>query len=416
MNLELVGKQKIAYDLMKSGKNVFITGPGGSGKSFLISKFMKDNLFKKIGITSTTGTSAILIGGSTIHSFAGIGLGTKSVVALVTGIRRRPFVLKRWKELDTLIIDEVSMLTPELFDKLNEIAKITRRCDEPFGGLQLILTGDFLQLPCVNSDDFCFNSQAWKECVDNEVYLDKIIRQTDPLFQKCLCNIRLGIVTDEDKKLLNSRVGATIENTDIKPTQFYSTNAQVNRVNNMELDILAEEGVEFLSYQMKTEVMNVRTPQFVIDKCIKNCIAEPNLDLCVGAQVMLNFNVNTAEKLVNGSRGVIIRFEDDMPVVKFMDGREICISYNVWDIEEGGNFIMNIKQIPLRVAYAITIHKSQGMSVDCMKLDLSNIFENGQAYVALSRVRNIEGLVIDKIAYNKIKAHPRALEYYKNLL
>jgi ATP-dependent DNA helicase PIF1 len=394
--------------------NFIVTHNTACIKMFI--KIYKQN--KIIGVTSTTGISALLFGGTTIHSFTGIGLGTGSVESIVQKIYRRSYLKKRWSELEVLIIDEISMLSPELFDKLENIARRVRHNEKPFGGIQLILSGDFCQLPSINSDNFCFESKKWVDCVEHTVYLTDIMRQKDIKFQRCLNNIRLGLIPYETKSLLKSRINAELINDyGIKPTKLYSTNCSVDYINNMELDILAEDDPEFYEYSMKTYVYKgVKNKEYTIEKLKKNCNAPETIQLCIGAQVMLLYNLDLDDGLVNGSRGVVSNFIDDIPVVKFLNGREIVVDYHIWDIEENDQKILRITQIPLKLAYAITIHKSQGCSLDYAEIDLTNIFTEGQGYVALSRVKNIEGLSIIGIDFDKIRAHPKAVEYYKQFL
>ena len=248
----LSDKQKSAYNLMKSGENLFLTGAAGSGKTMCLKLFINNFKTKlNMGITSTTGISALLFGGTTIHSFLGIGLGTSSVEGIVKKLYSRDYLRKRWKELDVLIIDEISMLPPDLFDKLEKIACRIRRNNKPFGGIQLILSGDFLQLPCVKSSKFCFESDSWIKCVTNTIYLDKIMRQKDKKFQECLNKIRIGNIDKKTKKILNSRIGIELKNNNgILPTKLFATNKYVDYINNVELDKLAEKGYEFYEYNM----------------------------------------------------------------------------------------------------------------------------------------------------------------------
>jgi ATP-dependent DNA helicase PIF1 len=412
--------QQKAFNLICNNKNVFITGGAGVGKSYVIQefvKFIKSKNIKNIGITSTTGISSLLIGGSTLHSFLGIGLGNSSNDSLFTKIKGKNKLWKRWRTLDILIIDEVSMLSPKLFDKLNGLAKRIRRNEKPFGGIQLILSGDFCQLPPVSSDDmFLFESISWKECIDEIIYLKEVIRQTDIDFINCLNEIRLGNISDESKLLLNNRLHKKIKNDyGISPTRLYPLHDNVNSINSNELENIATEIYE---YEMTYELFypdEVDTNS--LDKLLKTCPAQVHLELCINCQVILIFNLAPDSGLVNGSRGIVVDFIDDMPVVKFMNGVKMTISYQNWDIEspDGDKIIMSIKQIPLKLGYAATIHSSQGSTLDCALINLNNIFGYGMAYVALSRVKNLEGLTIDGINFNKIKAHPKCIEFYNNI-
>ena len=750
--IKLSKKQNNAFSRMIKGENVFITGVAGSGKTECIKLFIKIyKSEKKIGITSTTGISALLFGGVTLHAFLGIGLGTESVDDLTSKIYKRPHLRKRWNELEILIIDEISMLSPDLLDKIEEIARRIRYDERPFGGIQLVLSGDFCfsgdtsilmyngtlklakdikigdsimgddqscrkvlnlfrgtapmykisfpedesiivtgnhtlclkhipeqqidwdeiykcwvvyywnnnmitklfyvnnqdkkddvynqalsfreslpidniievtvnnfinlpkniqkqlecykviidrwphkkeydllispwslgvwlgsdnnvidlegideekykfdklvsknipdeymysskkdrlellagfidinsilykntviiyqnillgnqicflarsvgltcnlkyieenndkicrclitgsiyeipcrsqnkkiyqdkkykrvpmnititqqkednfygfetdsnkrflledfivthncQLPCVKSKDFCFESKAWDKCIpkNNVIYLDENMRQENQEFQDCLNNIRIGYIPQKTRKLLETRIKAVLKNDfGIKPTKLFSTNYSVDVINNEELDKLAESGLEFFEYNMETIVYpGVKDKQYVIEKYKKNCNAPESLHLCKGAQVMLLYNMDITEGLVNGSRGVVVDFIGDLPIIKFLNGKEIIIDYHIWEVEEQAKKVLKSIQIPLKLAYACTIHKMQGSTLDYVEVDLSNLFEFGMAYVALSRTKNLEGLSINGIDFDKITSHPKALEFYSKL-
>ena len=427
--MNLTENQQKAFNFMIAGKNIFLTGPSGSGKSAVVNMF-KETHGKKlnIAVTSTTGISALLIGGVTLHSYLGIGLGTGTVEELVTKITANTKWRQRWCDLDMLIIDEVSMLSPELFDKLEQVARVVRRkkvkrvlssdgeTERPFGGVQLVLSGDLLQLPVVgNSDTFIFDSQCWGRCIDEVVVLEKIMRQENKEFQDVLNEVRLGNVSAKGREMLGSRIGAKLKNElGILPTRIYTTNAQVDMMNSLELDKIGEENV----YQYDMEVYFyefVKNRDQMMEKYRKSSLAPETLQLCVGAQVMLVCNLDLESGLANGSRGVVVSIVEDVPVVRFMNGEERVISHWQWEIEEDRKKQVRITQIPLRLAWAQTIHKAQGSTIDYAEMDLSNVFTYGQAYVALSRVRSLEGLSIIDINYEAVKAHPKALEYYRNL-
>jgi ATP-dependent DNA helicase PIF1 len=415
-DLKLNEKQNIAFSYMVQGKNIFLTGPGGTGKSAIIKLFKKlYNHSKVIAMTSTTGTSALLLNGTTLHSYLGIGTGSDSIDKLVDKITKWKWLRDRWCNLKCLIIDEISMLDPDLFDKLENIARIIRRNSIAFGGIQLILSGDFLQLPCVGTDKFCFQAQSWELCIDHTIYLTEIIRQGDSVFQNCLNNVRLGNITPEVIDILESCKGKVLNNSfGIIPTKLYSTNYDVDRFNDIELDKLSQDGRQFYEYTMDIKLQGNNRIN-VAEKYKKYCNAPEELQLCKGAQVILLKNLDMPNGLVNGSRGVILSFIDDFPLVKFLNGMEILITPELWEIKENDKVIMYMEQIPLKVAYALSIHRGQGCSLDYVQVDLSNIFEYGQSYVALSRVKNLSGLSIIDIIYEKIRAHPIAVEYYQNL-
>ena len=415
MPMQLNEKQTIAFTLMKEGKNVFITGPGGVGKTALIKKFKNDqSKYINIAITSTTGTSALLLNGTTLHSFLGIKTGSGSIESMVMDIQKKSHARKKWKTVDCLIIDEISMLDPDLFDKLEHMARIIRKNTKPFGGIQLVVSGDFLQLPCVGTNNFCFQAESWDRCIVNTIYLTDIIRQSETDFQICLNSIRLGTITPNVKDTLLSRMGAVCTNKyNIIPTKLYSSNYEVEHINNIELDNLSRDGRQFYEYTMNIQ----SNSSFATERIKKNCNAQEEVQVCVDAQVMLLKNIDIDSGLVNGSRGIITEFIEDLPLVRFLNGVERIIDISTWDILDNDNkCISTITQIPLKVAYAISIHKSQGCSLDCVEIDLGNIFEYGQAYVALSRVKSLQGLSIVNINFDKINAHPIAVEYYNSLL
>ena len=420
--IRLKKKQSEAYSLFQEGQSVFLTGPGGVGKTALLRMFAHDCVHKgkRLAVTSTTGTSALLLSGTTLHSFLGIGLGETPVKYLIEHIRSHRWLYNRWTRLDCLIIDEISMMHPNLFDKLEEVARAVRGREEPFGGIQLILSGDFLQLPCVKTTKFCFQAKTWEKCVSHVVYLDEIIRQGDEVFRSCLNEVRIGNITAAVRETLGARVGARLSNSfGIKPTKLYSKNVDVDRENDAELDGIAAKGVSFFAYEMETTVFGKARARraAILTKFKKHCPAQDDLELCVGAQVMLIKNIDLTAGLANGCRGIITGFtaEPEMPKVKFLNGEERVIYPETWELEENGSKILQARQLPLRVAYALSIHKAQGSSLDYAEIDLSNIFEYGQAYVALSRVKSLTGLSIITIDYNCIQADPDAVEYYQSL-
>lgn len=414
----LTAKQNEAFEAITKGENVFISGPAGVGKTEVI-KFAIRSLggYVRVGLTSTTGTSALLIGGTTLHSFLGIGLGRDCPDKLLQNIMKNKKIKNRWTELDILIIDEISMLSADLFDKLEYLARIIRRNTAPFGGIQLILSGDFLQLPCVGTDIFCFEAESWNMCVSHVFYLTEIIRQSNVEFQTCLNEVRLGTLSEKSIEMLKSRVNFDLTQTyqNIRPTILFPLNSHVNKINEEELDKLAQTNCEFIQYDMSFTTTHVRNEDMIINSFKKSCPAPQTLQLCIGAQVMLVVNLDLENELANGSRGVVVDFHDDKPVVQFAR-RQCTIDYYTWELKEDNHTYLRATQIPLKIAYALSIHKSQGCSLDCVQIDLANIFEYGQAYCGLSRVKKLEGLTITDLDITRIQAHPKALAFYENLL
>jgi ATP-dependent DNA helicase PIF1 len=414
-------KQQYAFDLFLKGENIFITGFGGSGKSFFIKKACSYYSFRNIGVTSTTGTSAILINGTTLHSFLGIGLGNMEIAELYLHVKNKSYLHKRWKELEILIIDEISMLSPILFDKLEHLARIIRKNSKPFGGIQLILSGDFFQLPVIGeTNSFCFDAESWNKCIPkkNVIYFDKNFRQGDIVFQNILKEIRYGKVSDKTMAILKTRVNAELVNEfGILPTKIFSLNRDVDNENELELNKLSlkNEKLEFMEYELTYDILKPNLTN-VESKIKKTCNVPFTLQLCVGAQVMLLFNLDLDLKLCNGSRGVVVKFENELPVVRFLNGLTMVIEHKTWTVEENKVPVFMFTQIPLKVAFACSGHKSQGLSIDYAQVDLANIFEYGQAYVCLSRVRTLEGLSIKNLNKECFKTNQKVIDFYEDLL
>ena len=429
MDANLTTKQLNALKSIQSGKNVFLTGPAGSGKSYLLKYFIDwykennedDN--NKIFITSTTGLSALIIDGMTINRFSGIGTGDKDVEDYYKKIIKMSNLKKRWCSTSVLIIDEISMMDPDIFDKLEILSRKIRKNDEPFGRIQIILSGDFLQLPPVKSSSFCYESFSWDSVINETFYFDKILRQSDTKLQNILNSIRVGIVNDEVKSVLNECLNKDLEHKDgIIPTLLFSKKSMVNNYNSSELEQLIINGNINYNYKSSYEFsknISILSRDFYKELINSQYNIDDSIILSLHTQVMLTVNMPD-HGLANGSRGIIIDFEDGdsnvpNPVVRFMDGKVLTIKPYDFTIDEQGDVIKKI-QIPLMHSWAITIHKAQGMSLDFVKTDIgSSIFEYGQAYVVLSRIKNIEGLSLLNIDYSKIIAHPKIVKYYEKL-
>ena len=418
-------KQKLALDAMINGENVFITGPGGSGKSHVVNIFIqyfREQLLdedQQLFVTSSTGLSSLLINGITIHQYSGLGSASKNLDFYIDRVKKNKNIRNRWRKTKTLIIDEISMISEEFFEKLDLLGQKIRRSQLPFGGIQIILSGDFLQLPPVKSTGFCFESFSWDLSINKTIYFDKIIRQKDKNLQKILNKVRVGMIDDDVKKILNTCLNRKLENKHgIKPTLLFSRKDMVNEYNNEKLQELVELGKETKIYQSSFQFgkqVTEESEDFLKDLINNQYNIDDHLTLTKGTQVMLNAN-NIYEGLANGSRGIIIDFSSDgYPIVHFLNDVIVEIKYKDYKIEDNSDSVTK-KQIPLIHAWAITIHKAQGMSLEYLETDIGHsIFEYGQAYVVLSRIKNLEGLSLLNIDYTKIKANPKIIEYYNNI-
>ena len=424
-NIQLTEKQQYAFNSMKSGKNLFLTGPGGSGKSFLLKYFIdwyrseKETEKEKIYVTSTTGLSSILIDGITINRYSGIGIGDRDVEYYYKKIIKMGNLRKRWNETALLIIDEISMMEADTFDKLEILSRKIRKNDEPFGGIQLIVSGDFLQLPPVKSTEFCFESISWDMVIDSTFYFDKIIRQNDPILQNILNDVRIGNITPTVKEVLNSVLNKELTNENgIIPTLLFSKKNMVIKHNNEELQKLINDGNENYSYTSYYEFSkNIKdeSKEFYTELINSQYNVEDIVICAKNSQVMLTINM-PEEGLANGSRGIIISFsKDKYPIVMFLNGKTMEIKPHSYTIDENKDIVTKV-QIPLILSWAITIHKAQGMTLEFLRTDIGNsIFEYGQAYVVLSRIKDLNGLSLINIDYSKIKAHPKIISYYEDL-
>jgi len=422
---QLSDSQNEAFQYYKLGKNLFITGQAGTGKSFLIKKIIKDckSIKKEFGVAALTGSAACLINGKTIHSWSYLGHGDKSADYYIDKILKKfPIKMRYWKT-KLLIIDEISMMDIEFFELLDEVCRGVRGNQKPFGGIQVILIGDFYQLPPVLKDkekQFCFESEIWENSIDVHILLKEIQRQKDTEFQKILQEVRDGNVSQLSiETLIECKFKKLDELCGIIPTKLYSTRKSVDALNQKEFDKLNVD--EILDYDVETILLGTKVNKMTSDEIKyleqqidKDYPYEQTLSLCIGCQVMLLVNKDVENGLVNGSRGVIIGFEEDRPKVRFMNGMEEVIDYYEWEYEVNALNKILRKQIPLKLAWAITVHKSQGCTLDCVEIDIGkSIFEYGQSYVALSRVKSLEGLFIKDLDIDKIKSHPKVIKFYQ---
>lgn len=426
--MSLNARQQHVLELVSNGDNVFITGGAGVGKSFIVNHICAAlrERGRNVKLTASTGTAATLINGQTLHSLVGLGLATDPIEVLVRRARARASLRKTWRAMDTLIIDEVSMVDPEFFIKTDHLARALRGVDMPFGGLQLVCVGDFYQLAPVLKRgapySFVFETDSWKVGIDHCVELTEIFRQdNDSEFARLLQRVRVGATTTDDLALLASRVNQDVECCEgVVPTSLYSRRGDVASVNDTHLKGLdADTRQVYTATLTRTPLNPSRALTEVLktwgQQIEKTMPATKTLDLRVGAQVMMV--VNSREmNLVNGSRGVVLGFTPDgHPRVRFRDRVRVMSPYT-WTYEKECVGTITVEQVPLQLAWALTIHKSQGASLDCAEISLdSSVFAYGQAYVAMSRVRSIDGVKLLKLSASVIRADPKVHDFYASM-
>lgn len=399
--------QSQALSILKTGGNVFLTGEPGAGKTYVINQYIAwlNAAGLSVAVTASTGIAATHIGGMTIHSWSGIGVRDVLTPYDLDKIGTNEKVVRRVKRAHVLIIDEVSMLDGKVLDMVDQVARSVRGRADSFGGLQVVFVGDFFQLPPVTRQGevmtYAFISNAWKEATPLICYLSEQHRQEDQLFLGLLQSIRRNEVEDDHYTLLSEQTSIAYEN--IEPTKLYTHNADVDQHNVIKL---AELKAPSRAFKMSGQGSRV-----LIESLARNCLSPENLELKKEAMVM--FTKNNFEKgYVNGTLGRVIGFEprEGWPIVKTSDGRTIKVEPTSWEVVEDGKVRAAIEQVPLRLAWAITVHKSQGMSLDAAEIDLSRSFVYGQGYVALSRVRTLSGLKLSGMNPNALMVDPRVIQ------
>lgn len=406
-------KQSEALEVLKSGKSAFLTGEPGAGKTFTINQFKEWMQEEGIAyaMTASTGIAATHINGVTIHSWSGLNISRKLTDNKKQNLQMNEWAVKRMTEPDVLIVDEVSMLDSVFIDMLDEVLRFMRGTekgsmeDKPFGGMQVIFVGDFFQLPPVSREelvDFAFKANAWKDAGLEVLYLTEQHRQSDPLFLEILTAMRAGAITEEHKKALRACVMK-----DEPDVHLFTHNADVDVMNNAELEKLSGAEQKFTA--------RYEGDQYAIEFLKKSCLSPEHLRLKEGAVVMFTKNkFEDGEPVyVNGTVGTVIAFNEEnrLPIVQTQDGQRIQVERADWTMEENGRVRASVRQLPLRLAWAITVHKSQGMSLDSASVDLSRTFEYGQGYVAISRVRSLAGLHLAGLNAKAFAMHPDVVDY-----
>jgi ATP-dependent DNA helicase PIF1 len=445
-------EQKIAYQKFVNGENLFITGPGGTGKTKLIQYLIQYSKSRNqnVSVCAMTGCAAILLNcnARTLHSWSGIKLAKGDPNKIIASVLSNRNCIKAWKSTKVLIVDEVSMLSKKIFEIIEEIGRAARLSSLPFGGIQVIFTGDFFQLPPVGSDGeidtekFCFESSKWAYVFkkENHIELKTIFRQNDPTYVDILSQIRSGELSEENIKLLQTYTKREYDpalHNGCVPTKIFPIRSKVDYVNNMMFTQLKEKEhvfefiskIDCLTYIDSTKAI----PSQILQKCkelsskfieyevdnLINSIPSPKiLRLKTGVAVMCTINLDMDNGICNGSQGVVINIiEKDkviMPVVKFSNGVIKTISPHYWQSEEFPTIA--VSQYPLMLAWAITIHKIQGATLDMAEIDIGqSIFEYGQTYVALSRIKSLEGLYLSEFQPNRIRTNPKVIEFYNSI-
>ncbi len=409
--------QEQALKILKTGVNIYLTGSAGSGKTYLLNQYisyLQDHNIA-VAVTASTGIAATHMNGMTIHGWSGIGVRSKMDERDLEQLEEKKYLWTRFEKARVLIIDEVSMLHGFQLDMIEKVCRKFKRVDKPFGGLQVILSGDFFQLPPVEKggivssgkSNMVYASDAWKILNPAICYLTEQHRQDDEVLIEILNKIRNNSIGEKHYELLEKRINAELVNNK-KATKLYTHNVNVDHENFAELNLINSEEK---TYQMTSKGHDV-----IVDILKKSCLAHEELRLKIGAEVMCIKN-NAEGGYVNGSRGKVIAFDDEThnPIVELYNGKKITMTPMLWAIEEDGKVKASITQLPLRLAWAITIHKSQGMSLDNAEIDLRSTFAYGMGYVALSRVRTLAGIRLIGFNPEALRVDPKVLEFDQDL-
>jgi ATP-dependent DNA helicase PIF1 len=432
--------QKEALTILKTGANVFLTGEPGAGKTHTINEYVEYLRSHAIepAITASTGIAATHIGGLTIHSWSGIGIKSNLTKYDLDKIASSEYIVRRVSKTKVLIIDEVSMLSPNTLSMVDAVCREIKQSSEAFGGMQVIFVGDFFQLPPITRNEeammkkkaenaqqeiqwdedmkdgiesstgrFAYNSPAWVRARPIVCYLSEQYRQDDSTFLGVLSAIRKNNFDKNHMAHIEKRKVSYADSQKHYP-KLFSHNVDVDRVN---MEMLGKIDAPEQNFQMRSEGNTI-----LVSILTKGCLSPEMLTLKVGAHVMCTKNNQTAG-YVNGTQGIVTSFErgNGYPIIRTNDNKIITIEPKDWTVEENGKVKASITQVPLRLAWAITVHKSQGMSMDKAVMDLSEVFEYGQGYVALSRVRNLKGLHVLGWNDRAFQVHPEVLEEDESL-
>jgi ATP-dependent exoDNAse (exonuclease V) alpha subunit len=398
-------KQGIALEIMLSGESVLLTGSAGTGKTFVLNQFINiaKNEGRHVSVTATTGLAATHLGGTTIHSWSGIGITDELQPGF--GDRMSKTRCEIIEKTDVLIIDEISMLHDFRLDMVDEVCRVVRKINKPFGGIQIIMSGDFFQLPPINRGDsraggFVVNSRVWQELDPVICYIEEQYRQDDEELLDILNSMRAGELVRHHVEKLLERTEVYPENNELV-TELHTVNVDVDKLNNARLNLL--EGDELFYTQTTTGNSNY------IESLQRSVLAPSILRLKKGALVMAVKN-SPNKRYVNGSIGIVVDFESvtEYPVVEFKNGKVVSMLPDTWELRDGDKKRASITQIPLRLAWAITVHKSQGMTLDAAIIDLRKAFVEGMGYVALSRVKNLRSLYLTGINQMALTVSPEA--------
>ncbi len=408
-------KQKEALRILEAGHNVLLTGPAGSGKTFLLNQYSAYLKKKGIGvaITASTGIAATHIGGRTIHSWAGIGIKDSLSQRDLQSLAKKAYLKKQFEKTEVLIIDEISMLHAHRLDMVNQVCQVLKKNFLPFGGLQVVLSGDFFQLPPISPGneeaEFVYKAQVWPEMDIRVCYLEEQHRQNDEKMTRILGSLRRDEVGAETIALLQNRIKERPKG--ISPVRLFTHNVDVDRINNQELDLIEAEAHVYH--------MTSSGDKKLVTTLQKSCLAPSDLVLKKGALVMFVKNKFKEERAVyvNGTTGVVVAFDEyNFPIVSLRSGEEIVVGPDSWTIDDDDKILARINQLPLRLAWAISVHKSQGMTLEAAEIDLSRSFGYGMGYVALSRLSSLAGLYLLGINDMAYKLDPQVFAFDRELI